>query len=65
MFSNIFKNKKITTIYIWGMFVILIFVLLFALLLINDEYNDFDKEAASLRKEYIEEQKNTAKGGKA
>lgn len=59
MFANIFKNKKITTIYIWGMFVILIFVLLFALLLINDEYNDFDKEATSIRKEYIEEQKNT------
>jgi len=59
MFANIFKNKKITTIYIWGMFIILIFVLLFALLLINDEYNDFDKEATSLRKEYIEEQKNT------
>jgi signal transduction histidine kinase len=59
MFANIFKNKKITTIYIWGMFIILIFVLIFALLLINDEYNDFDKEATSLRKEYIEEQKNT------
>jgi len=59
MFSNIFKNKKITTIYIWGMFVILLFVMLFAVLLINDEYNDFDREAESLRKEYIEEQKNT------
>jgi signal transduction histidine kinase len=59
MFANIFKNKKITTIYIWGMFVILIFVLLFALLLINDEYNDFDKEAISIRKEYTEEQKST------
>ena len=59
MFANIFKNKKITTIYIWGMFIILIFVLLFALLLINDEYNDFDREATSLRKEYLEEQKNT------
>lgn len=59
MFSNIFKNKKITTIYIWGMFVILLFVVLFAASLINDEYNDFDREAESLRKEYIEEQKNT------
>jgi len=59
MFANIFKNKKITTIYIWGMFIILIFVLLFALLLINDEYNDFDKEAISIRKEYTEKQKNT------
>jgi len=59
MFSNIFKNKKITTIYIWGMFIILIFVMLFAVLLINDEYNDFDKEAESLRKVYYEEQKNT------
>ena len=29
------------------------------MLLINDEYNDFDREAASLRKEYLQEQKNT------
>ena len=59
MFSNIFKNKKITTIYLWGIFVILLFVVLFAVLLINDEYNDFDREAESLRKEYLQEQKNT------
>jgi len=59
MFENIFKNKKITTIYIWGMFIILLFVVLFAVLLINDEYNDFDKRAASIRKGYIQEQKNT------
>jgi len=59
IYPNIFKNKKITTIYIWGMFIILLFVVLFALLLINDEYNDFDREAESLRKEYIGEQKNT------
>jgi signal transduction histidine kinase len=57
MFSNIFKNKKITTIYIWGMFIILIFVLLFALLLINDEYNDFDRDIVSMRKNYIHDQK--------
>ncbi len=59
MYPNIFKNKKITTIYIWGMFIILMFVMLFAVLLINDEYNDFDREAESLRKEYLQEQKNT------
>jgi len=59
MFSNIFKNKKITTIYGWGMFIILLFVVLFAILLINEEYNDFDKEAESLRKEYLQEQRNT------
>ena len=59
MFSNVFKNRKITTIYIWGMFIILLFVMLFAVLLINDEYRDFDKEAASIRKEYMQEQKNT------
>jgi hypothetical protein len=33
--------------------------MLFAVLLINDEYRDFDKEAASIRKEYLQEQKNT------
>ena len=57
MFFNLFKNRNITTIYLWGMFIVLIFVFLFAMLLINEEYNDFDKTAKTLRKEYIAEQK--------
>jgi signal transduction histidine kinase len=57
MSTNIFKNKKITTIYLWGMIIILLFVLLFALLLINDEYNDFNSDIASMHKNYIHDQK--------
>ena len=57
MLLNIFKNKKITTIYGWGMFIILLFVVLFAFLVIYEEYNDFDKEVVSMRKNYIKEQK--------
>ena len=59
MFSNIFKNKKITTIYGWGMFVILLFVVLFSFLVIYEEYNDFDTEVVSIRKNYIKNQKET------
>ena len=56
---NIFKNKKITTIYGWGMFIILLVVMLFAFLVIYEEYNDFDREIISIRKKYIENQKET------
>ena len=59
MLLNIFKDKKITTIYAWGMFVILIFVVFFAFLVIYEEYNDFDREVVSIRKTYIEKQKKT------
>ena len=57
MLLNIFKNKKITTIYAWGMFVILVFVVFFAFLVMYEEYNDFDREVVSLRKGYINDQK--------
>jgi len=56
---NIFQNKKITTIYGWGMFIILLFVVLFAFLVIYEEYNDFDKEVVSIRKQYIQDQRST------
>ena len=59
MLLNIFKDKKITTIYAWGMFIILIFVVFFAFLVIYEEYNDFDREVVSMRKTYIAEQKKT------
>ena len=59
MFSNIFQNKKITTIYGWGMFVILLFVVFFSFLVIYEEYNDFDREIVSTRKNYIKNQKET------
>ena len=48
-------------IYIWGMFIVFLFVVLFTALVIYEKYNDFDREATSLRKEYIDEQKNTIK----
>jgi len=57
MTHNIFQNQKITTIYGWGMFVILLFVLLFSFLVIYEEYNDFDREVVSIRKNYIKKQK--------
>ena len=56
---NIFKNKKITTIYGWGMFIILLMVMMFAFLVIYEEYNDFDSEIISIRKKYIANQKET------
>ncbi|HIP18865.1 MAG TPA: GHKL domain-containing protein [Sulfurovum sp.] len=59
MFSNLFKNKKITTFYGWGMFAILLFVVLFSFLVIYEEYNDFDREVVSMRKNYMQEQKKT------
>jgi len=57
MSLNIFKNKKITTIYGWGMFIILLFVVMFAALVIYEEYNDFDREVVNMRKNYIKKQK--------
>jgi signal transduction histidine kinase len=59
MTMNIFKNKKITTIYGWGMFIILLMVMMFAFLVIYEEYNDFDREIISIRKKYIANQKET------
>ncbi len=59
MLINLVKNKKITTLYWWGMLVILLFVLLFSFLVIYEEYNDFDKEVVSTRKNYIKTQKET------
>lgn len=52
------KNQTITYIHIISMSVMLIFVLLFTFLLIYEEYNDFDKEALTFRKNYIQEQKS-------
>jgi len=59
MLLNIFKNKKITTIYGWGMFIILLFVMMFSFLVIYEEYNDFDRDMVSIRENYIKNQKET------
>jgi len=59
MSLNLFKQKTITSIYIWGMFIVFLFVVLFTTLVIYEEYNNFEKEAVSIRKHYIQEQKNT------
>ncbi len=56
---NIFKNKRITTIYVWGMFIILLLVMVFAFLVIYEEYNDFDRDIISIRNKYIKNQKET------
>ena len=39
------------------MFIILLFVVLFAFLVMYEEYNDFDSEVVSIRKNYINNQK--------
>ncbi len=54
---NVFQNKKITTIYWWGMLVILLFVLLFSAVVIYEENKDFEREVLTLRKSYMENQK--------
>jgi len=41
------------------MFIIFLFVILFTILVVYDEYTEFDKETATIRKQYIGEQKNT------
>ncbi len=41
------------------MFIILLVVMMFAFLVIYEEYNDFDREIISIRKKYIENQKET------
>ena len=54
-----FKGKTITTLYLWGMLIIFLFVILFTSLIVYEEYNDFENETVTIRKQYIEEQKNT------
>ncbi|CUV65513.1 putative two-component sensor histidine kinase [Sulfurovum sp. enrichment culture clone C5] len=56
-----FKNRSVTTIYIWGMLVTFLFALMFIVLLIHEEHNDFDRESSVIRKKYIETQKNHIK----
>lgn len=43
------------------MVLILLFVLLFVLLVIHEEYNDFDRESSAIRKDYIIKQKKSIK----
>lgn len=51
------KNKTITYIHMIAMIVMLLFVVLFTFLLIYEEFNDFDKDALKIRKNYIQKQK--------
>ncbi|MFK5975363.1 MAG: cache domain-containing protein [Sulfurovum sp.] len=53
-----FKNKTITSIHIWGMLFMSPFVVLFITLAIYEEYNDFERDASNIRKEYILNQKS-------
>ncbi|AKF25978.1 hypothetical protein YH65_06030 [Sulfurovum lithotrophicum] len=54
-----FKNRSITSLYMWGMLIIFLFVILFTTLVVYEEYSDLEKETAVIRKQYIEEQKST------
>lgn len=58
---KLLKNKTITYIHIVAMFIMLIFVLLFTMLVIYEEYNDFDRESSFIRVAYIKKQKETIK----
>jgi len=53
----VFKNKTVTSIHIWSIAVMSLFVLLFITLVIYEEYNDFERDASSIRKQYILDQK--------
>ncbi|BAF72098.1 cache domain-containing protein [Sulfurovum sp. NBC37-1] len=61
MFSAFFKDKTITSLYLWGMLIVFLFVILFTTLVVYEEYSDLDKETATIRKQYLEQQKNTIK----
>lgn len=52
-----FKNKSIATIYIYGMAIMLCITLLFILLLIYEEYNEFERDSIRLRASNIKAQK--------
>ena len=52
-----FKNKSIATIYIYGMAIMLCITLLFILLLIYEEYNEFERDSVRLRASNIKIQK--------
>jgi signal transduction histidine kinase len=56
-----FKNRSVTTIYIWGMLITFLFALMFITLLIYEEHNDFDREASTIRKTYLDTQKERIK----
>lgn len=56
-----FKNKSVTTIYIWGMLITFLFGLMFITLLIYEEHNDFDREASTIKKKYLDTQKEHIK----
>jgi len=57
----LFHNKSITSIHIWGMLVMLLFIALFIVLVIHEEYSDFDKEISNIREKYIKKQKESIK----
>ncbi|KYJ85818.1 cache domain-containing protein [Sulfurovum riftiae] len=61
MTHSFFKSRSITSIYIWGMFIVFLFVVLFTALVVYDEYSDFEKKSHTIRKQYIENQKSSIK----
>jgi signal transduction histidine kinase len=54
---RLFRNRTITSLYMWGASVLFLLVALFTALAIYIEYWEFDREAQQLRRQYLEEQK--------
>lgn len=54
-----FKQQTISSIHIKGIWIMLLFIVLFIVLVIHEEYNDFDKETSTIRKHFIDKQKKT------
>ncbi|CAA6825229.1 MAG: Unknown protein [uncultured Sulfurovum sp.] len=55
------RNKSITSIHVIAMVIMFMFTLIFTTLVIYKKYNDFEKNAKTLRKDYISKQKITVK----
>ncbi len=53
-----FNNRTVTSIHLWSISIMSLFVALFIALVIYEEYNDFEREAKKIRKDYLIEQKS-------
>lgn len=59
--KNYFQKLSLNTINLFGTIVLFLFIMLFTLLVIFQEYRDFEKESLQLRQNYLESQKLKAK----
>ena len=59
--KKIFKKITLNSINLFGIFILLFFAMLFTILVIFEEYRDFEHESITLRQSYIKTQKEKAK----